>query len=140
MKEETKEKLLAGTGSLSGAASIMGSWQICHNICLGVIALLSLIGITITSMPLLFLTSIKTPMWLIAVVLLFATIVLYKMKKCISKNLIIFNAGLVIAGVPFQDLQQYSIYFWIVGGSLVLYAAILYIKERKEAKKCEHEK
>ncbi|HLG24283.1 MAG TPA: hypothetical protein VI564_05130 [Candidatus Nanoarchaeia archaeon] len=140
MKEETKEKVLGATGSLSGAASIMGSWQICHSICLGIIALLSVVGITITGMPLLFLTSIRTPLWMIAVVLLMATIVLYQMKKCISRNLIIFNSGLIFAGIPFQNLQTFSIYFWVIGGAISLTAVVLYLKDRKKAKRCEHEK
>lgn len=140
MKEEIKEKILGAGGSLSGAASIMGSWQICHSICLGIIALLGVIGITITGMPLEFLTSIRTPLWSIAVILLAATIVLHQMKKCISRNLIIFNSGLIIAGVPFRNLQSYSAYFWIIGGVISSAAIILYFNDRKKAKRCEHEK
>ncbi len=140
MKEEAKEKMLGATGSLSGAASIMGSWQVCHSICLGIIALLSVIGITVTGMPLQFLTTIRTPLWLIAVALLAATIVLYQMKKCIPRNLIIFNSGLIVAGFPFQNFQQYSVYFWIVGGAISLAAVVLYLKGRNKAKRCEHEK
>ena len=140
MKEEAKEKILGAAGSLSGAASIMGSWQICHSICLGIIALLSVVGITLTGMPLLFLTNIRTPLWSIAVALLIATIVLYQMKKCISRNLIIFNSGLIAAGTPFQILQPYSIYFWMMGGAISLTAIVLYLKDRKHAKRCEHGK
>ena len=140
MKEEAKEKILGATGSVSGAASIMGSWQICHHICLGIIALLSVVGITITGMPLLFLTKIAIPMWLIAVLLLSASVILYRMKKCISRNLIIFNAGLIIAGIPFQSVQPFSAYFWTVGGAISLAAVILFLKGRKKAKRCEHEK
>ena len=139
MKEKAKEKLLGATGSLSGAASIMGSWQICHSICLGIISLLSVVGITITGMPLLFLTTIKTPLWLIAVVLLTASIALYQLKKCISRNLITFNSGLVVAGMPFENLQTLSIYFWMAGGAICLAAVVLYFKGRRKAKRCEHE-
>lgn len=140
MKEEAKQKLLASTGTLSGAASIMGSWQVCHNICLGIIALLSIIGITVTGMPLLFMTKVAIPMWSVAVVLLAASIILYKMKKCISRNLIIFNSGLIMAGIPFQGVQSYSLYFWAVGGAISLAAVILFLKDRRKAKRCEHEK
>ncbi|MBI2542263.1 hypothetical protein HYV80_06145 [Candidatus Woesearchaeota archaeon] len=125
-----KERLVGATGTVSGAASILGSWQICHNICLGMVFLLSLVGITVTGMPLLFLTKIAVPLWTIAVLLLFATIVLYHAKKCISINLIILNAGLIIAGVPFKSLQGYSAFFWIVGGLVSLSAIFMFIKDR----------
>lgn len=130
-----KEKLIGATGTLSGFTSILGSWQICHNVCLGLIFLLSLAGITITGMPLLFLTKIAVPLWTIAVLLLLATIILYQTKRCISKNLIIFNAGLIIAGVPFGPLQQYSAFFWSIGGLISLAAIIFFIKSRIEREK-----
>lgn len=94
------------------------------------IFLLSLVGITITGMPLLFLTKIAIPLWTIAVLLLVVTVILYQTKKCISKNLIILNAGLIIAGTPFKSLQGYSIFFWIVGGSISLAAILLFVKDR----------
>ncbi len=140
MNEESKEKVLGATGSISGAASVMGSWQVCHNICLGIIALLSVVGITVTGMPLLFMTNLAIPMWSIAVVLLAAALILHHMKKCISTNLIIFNSGLIIAGIPFKDLQPYSAYFLVLGGAISLTAVALYVRSRKNAKRCEHEK
>lgn len=139
MAKNLKEKVIGATGSLSGAASILGSWQICHNICLGLIALLSLIGITITGMPLFFLTEIATPVWITAVVLLIITIIIYTKKPCISKNLIIFNSGLVIAGVPFQPLQQFSIFFWSIGGIIAFSGIAFFIKDKMDKKKCDHE-
>src|SRR3989338_9568996 len=128
MIKNMKEKIIEATGSVSGIASILGSWQVCHNICLGIIALLSIIGITVVGMPLLFLTKIAVPIWTVAVILLLVTIVIYMNKKCISKNLIILNSGLIIAGTPFQPLQKFSILFWTVGGILVLTGVSFFIK------------
>ena len=91
MIKNLKEKLIGATGSVSGAASILGSWQICHNICLGLIAALSLIGVTVVGMPLLFLTKIAVPVWSIAVLLLIITTLIYLKKPCISRNLIIIK-------------------------------------------------
>src|SRR3989338_976335 len=108
MIKNAKEKLVGATGSLSGAASILGSWQVCHNVCLGIIALLGLIGITVVGMPLLFFTKIAIPAWLIAVALLAVVVWLYFNKHCLSKNLIMLNSGLIIAGIPFQQLQKFS--------------------------------
>lgn len=135
----TKEKAIGVTGSVSGAASILGSWQVCHSICLGIIALLSVIGITVTGMPLEFLTRWAVPLWTIAVVLLGVSSLLYLKKKCISKNLIIMNTGFIVAGIPFQALQKFSVFFWTLGGIVALAGIVLLIKGRKQKQRCAHE-
>ncbi len=140
MIKNLKEKAIGATGSLSGAASILGSWQICHNLCLGSIAVLGVIGITITGMPLLFFTKIAIPLWTIAVILLFFVIWVYIRKKCISRNLIILNSGLIIAGTPFQSLQSFQVFFWTIGGALVVLGISLFIKDKIQKKMCSHEK
>ncbi len=138
MKNETT-KIVEATGTISGAASILGSWQVCHNICLGLIALLSVIGITITGMPLFFLTKVAVPIWIIAVLLLGVTLYFYIMRKCISKALILLNSGLLIAGIPFQPVQIYILFFWVVGGVIALTGIILFISEKIHKNRCEHE-
>lgn len=130
MIQNVKEKIIGTTGSVSGVTSILGSWHVCHNLCLGVIALLSLIGITVIGMPLLFLTKIAIPFWITAFLLLLVTIGIYLKKRCISNRLILFNSGLVIAGVPFQPLQAYSTLLWIVGGILAITGISLFIKDK----------
>src|SRR3989338_7155373 len=129
MIKNIKEKLIGATGSVSGATSILGSWQVCHNLCLGVIALLGLIGITVIGMPLMFLTKIAVPFWIVAFLLLLITIGIYVKKKCISNRLIIFNSGLIIAGIPFQPLQTFSKFFWVIGGILGVTGIFLFIKD-----------
>ncbi|HLC61870.1 MAG TPA: hypothetical protein VJI52_02540 [Candidatus Nanoarchaeia archaeon] len=140
MAKNLKEKFIGASGSVSGAASVLGSWQICHSLCLGLIALLGVVGITVTGMPLFFLTNIAVPMWTIAVLLLAVTIIVYTQKKCISKNLIIFNSGLILAGTPFQSVQKFSAYFWVVGGLIAACGIFLFVKDKIKGKKCEHEK
>lgn len=115
-----KEKVVGIVGSFTGITSILGSYQLCHNICIGLIALLSVIGITISGMPLFFFTKIAKPFWIAAVVLLLISGIIYFKKKCISRNLLIMNIGLIIAGVPFQPMQQYAIYLWVIGGIIVV--------------------
>ncbi len=142
LKEKAVEKAIGASGSVSGAASILGSWQVCHNICLGIVALLSIIGITITGMPLLFLTKVAVPFWIAAIILLAITIALYFTKKCISGKLILFNSGLIIIGIPFSPVQKYSLFLWITGGALSLTAIFLFIKditEKNRRKKHNHE-
>jgi|SRR3989344_2819095 len=140
MIKNLKEKAIGATGSISGAASVLGSWQVCHSICLGLIALLGIMGITVAGMPLLFLTKIAVPLWTIAVLLLAVTILVYAQKKCISRNLIIFNSGLIIAGTPFKPVQQFSLFFWIIGGVIALAGIVFFVKDKMMAKRCEHEK
>jgi len=114
-----KEKATSTFSILSGGLSFLGGWQICHNVCLGIIAALSLIGITLVGMPLLFLTKYAIYFWFIAVLFLIPTLIMYwKNRKCMSKNIILANIGIIIAAIPFDFLQQYNILFWVVGGIL----------------------
>src|SRR3989344_4026000 len=130
-----KEKLAGITGSISGVASVLGSWQVCHNVCFGLIVLLSIIGITVVGMPLLFLTKIAVPIWIVAFVLLLITIGFYFKKRCISGRLIILNSGLVIAGIPFKILQPFLVFFWIIGGMLGILGISLFIKDKIQRRK-----
>src|SRR3989338_7216188 len=140
MIKSAKEKIIGSVGSVSGAASVLGSWQVCHNVCLGIIAALGLIGITLTGMPLAFLTNIAIPMWSVAVVLLLITLYVHYRKMCISRNLIFMNSGLIIAGIPFPQVQQFSVFFWVIGGVLAVTGISLFIKERMQKGACKHGK
>src|SRR3989338_7497294 len=113
-KRFIEEKGANLTSSVSGAMSFLGGYQVCHNVCLGIVALLSIIGITVIGMPLLFLTKVAVPFWIAAVILLAITIALYFTKKCISGKLILFNSGLIIIGIPFSPVQKYSLFLWII--------------------------
>src|SRR3989338_10130584 len=130
MKSIIKEKALSLSSSASGIMGFLGGWQVCHNVCLGIIALLSLIGITLVGMPLEFLTKVAVPIWIIAVLLLGVSIFFYVKKLCISRNLIIFNTGLIIAGTPFQAVQKFSIVFWIIGGIISLTGVYLFFENK----------
>lgn len=125
-----KEKISGILGSITGVTSIFGSWQVCHNVCLALISLLSIIGITVSGMPLLFLTKIAVPVWITAFVLLLITLGLYLKKPCISGKLIIFNSGVIIFGIPFEALQRFSLYFRVLGSMVVLSVIILFIRNK----------
>lgn len=126
-----KERFLSVFSGLSGSLSFLGGWQVCHNLCLGIIALLSLIGITIVGMPLLFLNQYAVYFWSIAVLLLIPTLILYwKNRKCMSIKLILFNIGIVIASIPFASLKAYQLIFWIAGGILILSGIWIFLKSR----------
>ncbi|MBI4210959.1 MAG: hypothetical protein HY544_05665, partial [Candidatus Diapherotrites archaeon] len=136
LKAAVGQKTTTAAGAASGAASILGSWQVCHNVCLGLIALLGIIGITVTGMPLLFLTKIAVPAWLAAVALLGVTVYMYARHRCISPNLLILNSGLIIAGVPFQQGLSLQPLWWSMGGAVALGGVALFIRERISRRKC----
>jgi hypothetical protein len=130
MITKMKEKLISATGSASGIASVLGSWQVCHNICLGIIASLSVVGITLVGMPLEFFTKIAIPAWSIAILFFAIALGLYIKKKCISKNLLLLNSGLLIAGIPFQQVQQFSSFFLTVGGTIAVVSLMGFVREK----------
>ncbi len=134
-KETKKSSIVAASGSISGAASVLGSWQVCHSICIGIIIALSTIGITISAFPLLFLTKIAGVMWGFAAVLFAITWYLYRTKGCISSNLLLLNAGLLVMGIPFKALQPFILLFYVVGGALSLSGLVMLLQPLVEAKK-----
>lgn len=124
-----KEKTLTIFSSLSGTLSFLGGWQICHNLCLALIALLSIIGITVIGMPLLFLTDYAVYFWSLAVLLLIPTLILYwKNRGCMSMKLILLNVGIVVASVPFAG--AYQVVFWLAGGIFIAGAAWMFLEPR----------
>jgi hypothetical protein len=140
MVRNIKEKVIGATGSVSGIASILGSWQACHNVCLALVGFLSILGITVVGMPLVFLTEVAIPVWTVAVMLLIITAILYIKKGCISSRLLLVNSGLVIAGVPFPFLQQFTEIFWIIGGVLVITGIFFFVKDKIHKKRELHSK
>lgn len=135
VKNHKKDKYFSYLSSLSGVSGAFSSYQVCHSICLGIIALLSLIGITLTGFPLLFLLKIALPLWSIALVLFGVSIILYiKHKDCMPKNLLIFNFGAIIVGIPFENLAFLRAYFFIIGFSIIIFSLYLIIKKRFEVK------
>ncbi len=127
-KERKLEKGVSVLGTLSGAGSVLGSWQVCHTVCLGIIAALGMMGITLTFMPLGFLTTIAQPLWFIAVLLLIITGILYFTRRCLSGKMLLLQSGLLIAGVPFT--QDYALVWWIAGGAIAGAGVIAMIWER----------
>ena len=131
-----KEKLLGVSGSLTGTLSFLGGYQVCHNACLGLIAILTFFGFTVAGMPLLFLTEVAVPLWIAAFLLLTITLFLkYKKKINISEKMILLNSGLIIAGIPFQQLEIFNYIFWITGGVLVILSIGWYFYGRFKKKR-----
>lgn len=119
---------------VSGSLSFLGGWQVCHNLCLGVIAFLSLVGISVAGMPLLFLTQYAPYFWSLAIVLLIPTLFMYfRNRQCMSKSLILFNVGIIVFSFPF--FQEISLAFWSIGAIIIIYTIISFAKNKIEKKK-----
>jgi hypothetical protein len=103
---------------------------------LALIASLTFLGFTVAGMPLLFLTKVAIPFW-IAAVLLLSIMMILKYKKIIhiSDKVILLNSGLIIAGVPFQKVQNFNYVFWIIGGVLVISSIGWYFYEKIRLRK-----
>jgi len=132
-----KEKLVGSVGAVSGVTSALGGYQVCHNLCMTVIALLGILGITVAGMPLMFLTKIAIPFWIAAVLMLGVLVFMRIRMKCVSGKLLMFNSGLIIAGVPFAPFKNYPAVLWSIGGLLAVIAVVLYIKGKLDGKKAK---
>ena len=131
-----KDKILGASGSLTGSLSFLGSYQVCHNACLALVAFLTFLGFTVAGMPLLFLTKVAIPFWTAAILLLSIMMILkYKKIIHISDKVILLNSGLIIAGMPFQQVQNFNYIFWIAGGVLVIFSVGWYIYGKVNYKK-----
>ncbi len=125
-------KAAAIAGTVSATAGLLGGYQVCHNVCMGLIALLSLAGITVIGMPLAFLLPYAVPFWLAGAVLFLITLAFFFQNPgCVSKNLILLNAGVLVAAVPFKELHGFQSLFWVFGGALIFFAAFRFLKAKK---------
>ena len=131
MINNLKEKILGGTAGMSGTLSFLGGYQVCHNACLALISMLTIFGFSVAGMPLLFLTKVAVPFWALALALLILTIILKFGKNMgFSGKIILLNSGLIIAGIPFQEVENFNYIFWIVGGILIIFSIGWYVYDK----------
>ena len=118
-KASKEGKMIGAVNTTSGVAGIISAHNVCHILCLGLISFLSIFGVVVSGMPLGFLQDYNLLFWSMGAGFLAISFVLYYvMKGSISNRLIIFNAGVVLVGVPF--FPNYFAAFWIIGVSLVI--------------------
>ncbi len=136
----TRGKTASAAGTISSGASLLSGYQVCHNVCMGLIGLLSIVGITLVGMPLAFLLPYSIPFWIIGALLLLVTAAWYVQKPhCVPKHLVLFNAGILIAAIPFKELQKLQLVFWITGGMIIAFAIYGYWTKRQRFKKVNSE-
>ncbi len=127
----TKEGRIVGAANAASAGgSVIGAHNVCHAICLAAVALLSVIGVTISSNALMFLQDFALPFWIMGIAFLSIGVFLYMRFCCISKKLLLFNAGLLVIGMPFVQTLSYVWIFWLIGAAIAGYAALWYFSEK----------
>jgi len=123
-----KSRVSAIASGTTGAASIISAHNVCHAVCLGVVAVLSLFGIALSSTALMFLQDYNLLFWSMGLFFLLISAALYVRLGCVSTKAMTANAGIIIAGVPFFPTAQVA--FWIVGGAIFLVTLGQYMKQR----------
>src|SRR3989338_9429092 len=128
-----KSRVSAIASGTTGAASIISAHNVCHAVCLGVVAVLSLFGIALSSTALMFLQDYNLLFWSMGLFFLLISAALYVRLGCVSTKAMTANAGIIIAGVPFFPTAQVA--FWIVGGAIFLITLGQYMKQRFNRKR-----
>lgn len=125
----------------SGFLSFLGGYNVCHSVCMALVAGLALIGISVQGLPLAFLVPYAIPLWLIGLGMFGIASWFYLTRKCISRNMMAANAGLLIAGASFRELEPIQPALWAIGFGLAGIAVYNHFAEKgiaKEGKKWCH--
>ncbi len=127
-----KSRLLGGGGTASGVLGGIGSiHNVCHSLCVTVVSILAIFGITTSILPLMFLQTYQMYFWIGALVFTALSFYFYlKQKRLVTRdrNLLLINGGLLLFGLPFLQLADYMDFFRFIGGSLALFGLILLSK------------
>lgn len=116
-------KAVGAANAATGGMGIISAHNVCHAICESLVGVAAVFGITGIGMPLAFLTDYNVYFWAMAFAFLLIGLALLVSKKCISKNMMLFNGGVVLIGVPFAFLTPILPAFWLAGSGLVLFSA-----------------
>ena len=134
-----KKRIFGGGGTVSGVFGAIGSvHNVCHSLCVTVVSILAIFGITTQILPLMFLQTYQRYFWGVALIFTGVSLYLYRQqeqKVSRDRNLLLINTGLLIFGLPFSSLSEYSNFFRFIGGGLALASLTLLIfgKRLKQA-------
>ncbi|MEM4389451.1 MAG: hypothetical protein QXG98_02205 [Candidatus Micrarchaeia archaeon] len=125
-------KLIGVANSLFGSLGFVGSaHEVCHASCTVAIALLSVAGVSVSGMPLLFLQDWALAFWGMGVAFMAFSIWLARGGfHAPSPKLLTANAGILIAGVPFGFVDALRPLLWLFGGTMVTAAVAWFLYER----------
>jgi len=132
-----RQKKIQKTGKYASAGATafttlgITAHNFCHYLCLGVVAMLTVAGVSVVGMPLMWLEDYAVYFWGMGLIFLgISFYLLYTRPFCISKNAITANSGLLVAAVPLKDVIGSQIYlFWASGVVIIAYAVFLYLRK-----------
>lgn len=135
-------KAVSGVNAAAGGMSIMSAHNVCHAACEALVGIAAFFGVAGIGMPLAFLTDYNIYFWAMALAFLMIGLVMLAKKRCISRNMLMFNGGVVLIGAPFAFLSPVLPAFWAAGSALVLFSVYNYAKGKidKNRKKRKGEK
>lgn len=132
-------KAVGAANAAAGGMGIISAHNVCHAVCEGLVGIAAVFGITGIGMPLAFLTDYNIYFWAMAFAFLLIGLALLISRKCVSRNMMLFNGGIVLIGAPFAFLSPVLPAFWVAGSGLVLFSIYNYAKgkinKNKKAKK-----
>ena len=122
-------------GTTSGILGGIGSvHNVCHSLCVTVVSILAIFGITTSILPLMFLQTYQMYFWLGALVFTAASLYFYlkqRSRVVRDRNLLFINSGLLIFGLPFPQLADYIDFFRFMGISLAVGGLFLLLFAKK---------
>ncbi len=125
-----QNRLVGALGSASGGGAVAGAHNVCHAICVGVASALSIFGITVSSTAVMFMQDYAVYFWLMGLVFVILSLVMYALSGKISRKLAIANVGILTIGVPFAFLEPYILVFWLLGSTLLAASIMMFLEER----------
>src|SRR3989344_2552054 len=126
-RKQNHKRIFGIAGGVSGAGSVISAHNVCHALCLAVVAFLSVFGIIVSSDVLMWLQDYNLFFWSMGLLFLGISLVLLYIKgNCISKKMIVLNSGLLIIGFPFLQ----NLIVWIPGILIVLFSVGWYLRDK----------
>lgn len=127
-----RERLSATGATASGTFGAIGSvHNVCHSLCVSIVSIAALFGITMNILPLMFLQTYQAYFWWAALVFTVISFYLYlkqRHKSTLDRNLLFINYGLLTFGLPLSGwLADYMDIFRFLGGALALIGLFLII-------------
>ena len=130
-----KSRLFGGGGTASGVLGGIGSiHNVCHSLCVTVVSILAIFGITTSILPLMFLQTYQMYFWLGALAFTSASLYFYlKQRHPVTRdrNLLLINFGLLLFGLPFTQVADYVDFFRFIGISISIMGVLLFIFSKR---------
>lgn len=131
-----RSRLFGSGGTASGVLGGIGSvHNVCHSLCVSIVSIAALFGITLNILPLMFLQTYQLYFWRAAFIFTIASLYFYlkqKHKSVFDRNLLLINYGMLTFGLPLSGfLADYSDFFRFIGISLAVAGVFLLTFARK---------